>query len=85
MVGLGAANSAQEVDLFRKRYQVPFPLLPDPELKAAGLLGPEILTPHFLVLALDGRGGGRVIYSQGGSLPELKKFLQRIKSQAGLN
>lgn len=84
MLGLGASNSSFEVKTFQDKFQVPFPLLPDPDLTVAGFLGEQIFTPHFLVLALDGKGHAKVIYSKTGGLPKLDKFLKLIKKRAGI-
>ncbi len=84
MLGVGAANSAFEVKVFQDKFKVPFPMVADPDLKVAGFVGKPVLTPHFVVLALDGKGGAKVIYSKSGSLPKFKKFLRQIKKWSGI-
>jgi len=47
MIGIGLANSAYEVNLFKEKYKVPFPLFPDKDmaiLKKIVVLG----TPTFI-------------------------------------
>ncbi len=83
LVGIGAKNGAFEVEVFAKHYKVPFPLVPDPELRSQGLLD-KIYTPHFVVILRPASGGNKVIYSKSGHLPPLDKFLAGIAGQAGL-
>ena len=83
VVGLGAGNSSFEVDLFSKKYNIPFPLIPDEDLSLHRVLG-EVRTPYFIAVKLMGDGRATVIYSKVGSPGEPKPFLdlllQRSKS-----
>jgi thiol-disulfide isomerase/thioredoxin len=83
MVGVGAGNSAFEVDLFRTNYAVPFPLIADASFAAHNALG-KVRTPYFLVIKINKNGTHKVIYSRVGSFGEPGKFLQTIIKDAGL-
>jgi peroxiredoxin len=83
LFGLAADNSYFETELFRDRYEVPFHLLPDPELLVAQMLG-EVRTPHFLVLRLEPGGPGKVVLSQRGHLGEVEVFLDQALRAGGL-
>jgi hypothetical protein len=67
------------VGLFRERYEVPFPILPDPELKLHSALG-ERATPHFYVVDLTQGDQGKIVISHKGPLPKLEEFMSSIKS-----
>lgn len=77
-LGLGAGNSAFEVDVFRKQYKVPFPLFADPDFlihKAVGQVG----TPCFLFLKLPGQGQGLpILDSLIGGFGDTQAYLQRL-------
>lgn len=81
LVGLGAGNSSFEVDLFSKKYNIPFPLIPDADLSLHRTLG-EVRTPYFIAVKLYGDGRTKVIYSKVGSPGEPKPFLDLLLQRA---
>jgi peroxiredoxin len=83
LFGLAADNTYFETELYRDRYEVPFHLVPDPELRVAQILG-EVRTPHFLVLRLEPGGPGRVVLSTMGHLGEPEAFLEQAARAGGL-
>ncbi|MFN2343145.1 MAG: peroxiredoxin family protein [Desulfonatronovibrio sp.] len=54
LLGIAPGNSDYEVDVFRDEYDVPFPLIPDPNYEWHKLMG-EVGTPYFLLVQLDNR------------------------------
>ncbi len=83
LVGIGAGNSAYEVETFKKKYDVPFPLFPDQDFSIHKRLG-EVRTPYFIVIKTNKNRTHEVIYSQPGAFEEAEIFLQRILSASGL-
>lgn len=83
LMGIGAGNSAFEVNAFRNLYKIEFPLLPDANFTIHKLVG-EVRTPYFFVLwkKPDGR---RVIYSRVGTLGDPKAFLDMIALKTGID
>ena len=77
MLGIGAGNSPFEVEVFRKKYQVVFPLLPDADYAAHKALG-EPGTPYFMLVRWQ-KGAGRVVLAQAGAFGQPADFLARIK------
>ncbi len=77
LLGIGAGNTSFEVDLFRKKYNIPFPVIPDPDLKLHRLLG-EVRTPYFIAVKLTRDGQQRVVYSRAGSPGEPAQFLDSL-------
>ena len=53
-LGIGKKNTVTEAGIYRKRYEVKFPLLPDPEMKNVKAIGDE-KTPTFIVVELRSR------------------------------
>ncbi len=77
MIGIGVGNSPYEVNIFRKKYNVMFPLFDDKAYSVANKLE-GVLTPHFFGVALDGKGGYRVFYSQNGGFENADEFLNNL-------
>lgn len=76
LFGVGAGNTQYEVDVFREKYGIPFPLFPDPDYSIHKACG-EVGTPFFYVLARE-REGYKVRLVQEGQMPGAKRFLGAI-------
>jgi peroxiredoxin len=77
LIGIGAGNSPFEVDIFKKKYNVPFPLISDQQYAVHELLG-SVRTPYFIAVRIYGDGTHRVIYSRLGAFESAERFLQLI-------
>jgi len=82
IIGIGIGNSKFETEIFKNKYNVAFPLIPDGEFKMHKVIG-EVRTPYFFVIKLKGKKPMEVIYSKLGALESNESFLALIKS-AGL-
>jgi thiol-disulfide isomerase/thioredoxin len=50
MIGIGTGNTPFEIEVFRKKYDVKFPLFPDEEFKVQKIASEPIRTPSFVTL-----------------------------------
>ncbi len=82
IIGIGINNSLFETDIFKKKYKVAFPLIPDGDFKLHKIIG-EVRTPYFIVVKLKS-GKAEVIYSRLGVLENINTFLAQISKSAGL-
>jgi len=82
IIGIGAGNSAYEVEVFRKRYNVPFPVFPDPDYDIHKKCG-EVRTPFFIAVRLNPDGTQDVTYAKLGGFGEIPAFLETLKKSAG--
>jgi peroxiredoxin len=78
-LGVGANNSEFEVAAYQKKYEVTFPLLPDPDLYLYHALGDKVGTPFFVAVKLNRKGDTEIFYSQAGPLPKADVFFEKIK------
>lgn len=83
IIGIGAGNSKFETGIYKKKYTVAFPLIPDDDFKLHKILG-EVRTPYFIAVILDGAKPPKVIYSKLGALENNDRFLAQIIKSAGL-
>lgn len=82
IIGLGVGNSDLEVDVFRKKYGVSFPLFSDADFtvhKAVGQVG----TPYFYVLRRTDGGPFAVLESNLGCMASPEAFLDSILRALG--
>lgn len=82
IIGIGINNSLFETDIFKKKYKVEFPLIPDGDFKLHKVIG-EVRTPYFIVVRLKG-GKTEVVYSKLGALGDNHAFLEQIVKLSGL-
>ena len=84
LIGIGAGNSPYEVEVFKKRYQVPFPLFADGDFTIHKAIG-EVRTPHFIAIKINEGRTHQVILSQSGDFQGAEPFLELILKASGLN
>ena len=82
LIGIGAGNSPYEMKVFREKYEVPFPLIPDRDFAVHAALG-EVRTPYFIGVRVE-KGVSTVFYSKAGGFDEAKPFLDEMLRLSGL-
>ena len=83
LIGIGAGNSSFEVGIFKKKYHVPFPLIPDNDFSIYNSLG-KVRTPYFIGVKINPDGTHQIIYSKLGALEGEDRFLKLILKRSGL-
>lgn len=84
LVGLGAGNSRFEVDFFRDRYSIAFPLFPDPEMVCYTAVN-QPGTPYFILARKNGEGKLDVLWTHRGPFEEsVENVFNQILQHAGL-
>jgi peroxiredoxin len=82
IIGIGAGNSSYEVGIFKKTYNVPFPLFSDKDFSIHKAIG-EVRTPYFVVIKISEDRTHQVVHSQLGNFPGAEPFLELILKASG--
>lgn len=83
MIGIGMTNTPFELDTFKKKFNVPFPLFADPSgeiSKKFNVPG----TPTFIGARLDGKGGAQEIFFRPGAFKDTDQFMAELTKATGL-
>jgi peroxiredoxin len=83
IIGIGVGNTSYEVNTFKKKYNVPFPLFADGDFIIHKMVG-EVRTPYFIGVKLNRDGSHQVIYSKLGELEGVDQFLATMMRLSGL-
>lgn len=83
LIGIGAGNTAFEVEHFRNTYKIPFPLFPDDDFSIHKKIG-NVRTPYFFVVGINKDGTHRILYSHQGRLKDHDQFINILLQRAGL-
>jgi peroxiredoxin len=81
LIGIGAGNSQFEVDLFKKKYNISFPLFPDADFSIHEACG-RVSTPYFMGVKIKADGSHTVIYSKLGGFDDANQFLTLFLKEA---
>jgi peroxiredoxin len=83
IIGIGAGNTPLEVDVFRKKYAIEFPLFSDEYFSVHTATG-NVRTPYFFVIRTRAGEPGVIVYSKAGTLHDPQQFLDLILQQSTL-
>ena len=78
MLGVGTGNTPYEVNVFREKFKVAFPLIPDDNFAIQKALSDEIRTPTFLVVKRNAAGKLEIVLTKVGEIKETGEFLKQI-------
>ena len=83
LIGIAPGNSDYEVNVFRSKFSVEFPLFPDADFVWHKCVG-EVGTPYFFVLKNED-GKSRVLYSEVGGFGNAEAFLEKVVEMGNLH
>jgi thiol-disulfide isomerase/thioredoxin len=78
MIGIAAGNNLNEVEIYKKTYQVPYPIISDPKFDAHTAVGSP-RTPFSIWVRKDAQGKGIVVSTHLG-LMDLKSATEETKA-----
>ena len=78
-IGLAAGNTVREMEFWRKRYDVQFPLIPDEDYALHSSLG-GVGTPYFVLARVNGPDKLDILFSREGAFDDEEAFFATILS-----
>lgn len=81
ILGIGIGNTPYEVDIFRKKYRIAFPLVPDPDAAIRKSSAEIFRTPTFVVLEKKSGTHVRVMKVHVGRIGNVDDFLGSMNGQ----
>jgi len=78
MIGVAAGNNLHEVEIYKKQYNIPYPILSDPKFDAHTAVGSP-RTPFTIWTRKDAQGRGIVVSTHLG-LMDLKSAMEETKA-----
>ncbi len=79
ILGLGLNNTWYEVDFFRDKYKMPFPMIPDEQGKLQSAAKETIRTPAYVVLRLRPGKPAEVVFTKLRAIKGVDEFLEQIR------
>jgi thiol-disulfide isomerase/thioredoxin len=83
LIGIGVGNSPYEVGVFKKTYDIPFPLFPDKDFVIHKVCG-EVRTPYYMIVRMNEDGTHQIVHTQLGNYPGAEPFLEVVLKASGL-
>jgi thiol-disulfide isomerase/thioredoxin len=83
LIGIGAGNSCYEVEVFKRTFNIPFPLFPDNDFTIHSALG-DVRSPYFIAIKISKNGTHDVIHSELDSFKDAETFLELMIDASGL-
>jgi thiol-disulfide isomerase/thioredoxin len=78
VMGIGVGNTPFEVNVFRKKFSVKFPLIADDSFSAQKAMVHQIRTPTFIMLQLGANNSMKVVLTHVGEIKDWEAFLKSL-------
>lgn len=78
VVGIGTGNTPFEVDIFRRKYAIQFPLLPDDGFLIQKAFPQQLRTPTFVTVRNRGEKGLELVHLHVGELATAEAFIKNL-------
>jgi hypothetical protein len=83
LIGIGAGNTPTEIEVFRQRNNIPFPIFPDEDLAIHTLLG-EVRIPTFIAIRIEKDGSHKIVHTHLGGLTDTTLLLDSMVEADGI-
>lgn len=78
-IGIGTGNTPYEVEVFRKKFNINFPLLPDDDFRVQKISSQDIRTPTFILVRIKGANQLEILKTKIGEIRDAQEFFNSMK------
>lgn len=82
LLGIGIGNTPFEVDVFREKYKITFPLFADDNLQLQRISKDQFRTPTFIAAGIRPGASLKILDVHVGRIKDLAKYLENVKKLA---
>ena len=82
LIGIGIGNTPFEVEVYRKKFKVLFPLFADDTFQLQKVSKDQFRTPTFIVAWIGPSAALKILDVRVGPIKDLAKYLENVKKLA---
>ena len=83
LIGIGAGNSQSEIDVFKQKNNIRFPVFPDQDFSIHKALG-EVRIPFFIAIKINRDRSHEIVHTHLGGLTDIQGLLDMMYEAYGI-
>jgi len=83
LIGIGAGNSQSEIDVFKQKNNIRFPVFPDQDFSIHKALG-EVRIPFFIAIRINRDRSHEIVHTHLGGLTDIQGLLDLMYDAYGI-
>ncbi len=81
-LGVGTGNTPYEVEVFRKKFKIQFPMVPDDDFSLQKISSHDIRTPTFVIVRIKEKNQLEIVKTRVGEIKDSQQFFELMASLA---
>ena len=80
-LGIGTGNTPYEVEVFRKKFKIQFPMIPDDDFSVQKISSHDIRTPTFVIVRIKDQNQLEIVKTRVGEIKDSQGFFESMVQQ----